>query len=330
MSSTNYIQTFYAGEALAAKRRVKINTSSPATTTDPPEVVYSDAGEDYIGVTEYAAASGELVAVKLVNAPGSFEIECTVNSAIARGTTLYGAADGKVSDASSGTAQGISKVAAGASGDIIEVLAWNVKSTTAATVSVADTNSNMTGATVEAVLDEIEKALKTAQYTITPDWITAEDGTALTKAVDSPAGVGYAQLSNKSQVIKWEKSATPADLVAHFTLPQDIDDTKDVYVHLLGALGAASPANTPVFTIEAYFDVAGAAPSADTNCGGESGEFSASTDLQEKTLKLAAADVPASPSALTLVLHPKDTELGDVDFYLCGIWLEATRKALTT
>ena len=57
MSSTNYIQTFYAGEALAAKRRVKINTASPATTTDPPEVVYSDAGEDYIGVTEYAAAS---------------------------------------------------------------------------------------------------------------------------------------------------------------------------------------------------------------------------------------------------------------------------------
>lgn len=330
MSSTNYIQTFYAGEALAAKRRVKINTSSPATTTDPPEVVYSDAGEDYIGVTEYAAASGELVAVKLVNAPGSFEICCDIGSAIGRGTTLYGAADGKVSDTSSGSAQGVSKVAAATDGDIIEVLAWNVKSTTAATVSVADTNSNMTGATVEAVLDEIEKALKTAQYTITPDWITAEDGTALTKAVDSPAGVGYAQLSNKSQVIKWEKSATPADLVAHFTLPQDLDDTKDVYVHLLGALGAASPANTPVFTIEAYFDVAGAAPSADTNCGGESGEFSASTNLQEKTLKLAAADVPESPSALTLVLHPKDTELGDVDFYLCGIWLEATRKALTT
>lgn len=330
MSSTNYIQTFYAGEALAAKRRVKINTSSPATTTDPPEVVYSDAGEDYIGVTEYAAASGELVAVKLVNAPGSFEICCDIGSAIGRGTTLYGAADGKVSDTSSGSAQGVSKVAAASDGDIIEVLAWNVKSTTAATVSVADTNSNMTGATVEAVLDEIEKALKTAQYTITPDWITAEDGTALTKAVDSPAGVGYAQLSNKSQVIKWEASATPADLVAHFTLPQDLDDAAAVVVHLLGALSAASPANTPVFTIEAYFDVAGAAPGADTNCGGESGEFSASTNLQEKTLSIGASDVPASPSALTLVLHPKDTELGDVDFYLSGIWLEVTRKALTT
>jgi hypothetical protein len=78
------------------------------------------------------------------------------------------------------------------------------------------------------------------------------------------------------------------------------------------------------------FDVAGAATSADTNCGGESGEFAASTNIQEKTLKLAAADVPASPSALTLVLHPKDTELGDVDFYLHGIWLEGTRSHLTS
>jgi len=32
---------------------------------------------------------------------------------------------------------------------------------------------------------------------------------------------------------------------------------------------------------------------------------------------------------LTLVLHPTDGELGDVDFYLAGIWLEVTRKCLT-
>jgi len=47
-------------------------------------------------------------------------------------------------------------------------------------------------------------------------------------------------------------------------------------------------------------------------------------------LKLAAADVPASPSALTLVLHPKDGECSDVDFYLHGIWLEGTRSLLTS
>jgi len=121
------VATFKAGEALAAKRRVKIESG---TTNDPPEVVYADAGEDFIGVTEYDVADGDMVAVKLNNAPGIFEIECVVDSAIARGTVLYGAADGKVSDASSGTAQGIS-VEVGADNQHIQVALWNVKATTA-------------------------------------------------------------------------------------------------------------------------------------------------------------------------------------------------------
>ncbi len=330
MPSTKEIKTFIAGEDLAAYRRVRIMTDSPATTTDPPEVVYADAAEDYIGVTEYAAADGDPVSVKLNCYPGTLEIECTVSSAIARGTVLYGAADGKISDASSGSAQGVAIEAADASGDVIEVAPWGVKSTSAANVTVADTNSNMTGGTVEAVLNELEVATKTAQYTILPDWIAKEDGTALTAYAASPASVGIAQISSKASVIQWTANATPDDIVAHFTLPQDYDDTKDLIVHLLGCPAAASPANTPVFTIEAYFDVAGAAVGADTNCGGESGEFAASTNLQEKTLTITAANAEAAPCALTLVLHPKDGECSDVDFYLAGLWLEATRKNLTS
>jgi len=128
MATVKEIKTFIAGEDLAAHRRVKVMTDSPATTTDPPEVVYADAGEDYIGVTEYAATDGNEVACKLNNYPGTIEMECTVDSAIARGTVLYGAADGKISDASSGSAQGIAVEAAGASGDVIEVCRWDFKS----------------------------------------------------------------------------------------------------------------------------------------------------------------------------------------------------------
>lgn len=330
MSDVNGIKTFIAGEDLAAHRRVRIMTDSPATTTDPPEVVYADAGEDWIGVTEYAVSDGDLVAVKLNNAPGTFEICALIDSAIGRGTVLYGAADGKVSDASSGSAQGVAIEAAVSDNDVIEVAAWNVKSTTAGTVSVADTNSNMTGVTVEAVLDEIMKGLKTIQYHINPDWITAEDGTALTIAVDSPAGVGFAQISNKNQVIKWEADATPSPIVAHFTLPQDLDDAKDIVLHLLGMPAAASPAITPTFTVEAYFDVAAAAVSADDDCGGTSGEFAATAVLQEKTLTITAANLPASPSVLTLVLNPTDGEMSTTDFYLAALWLEGARKVLTT
>lgn len=112
-------KTFKAGEALESKRRVKIESG---TTTTPPEVVYADAGEDYIGVTEYAVADGDDVAVKLKNAPGTFEIECLVGTAIANGTSLYGAADGMVSDTVSGSAQFTAMEAAGADNEHIECL----------------------------------------------------------------------------------------------------------------------------------------------------------------------------------------------------------------
>lgn len=329
MATVKEIKTFIAGEDLAAHRRVKVMTDSPATTTDPPEVVYADAGEDYIGVTEYAATDGNEVACKLNNYPGTIEMECTVDSAIARGTVLYGAADGKISDASSGSAQGIAVEAAGASGDVIEVCPWGVKSTSAANVSIADALNIITGTNVETATQEIMRGIKTAQYTIVPDRISKEDGTALTAYAASPASVGIAQISGKSSVIQWAANATPDDIVAHFVLPQDYDDSAAAVLHLLGCPAAASPANTPTFTVEAYFDVVGAAVSADTNCGGTSGEFAASTNLQEKTLSIALGDTPAAPTALTLVLHPTDGELGDVDFYLAGIWLEVTRKCLT-
>ena len=329
MATVKEIKTFIAGEDLAAHRRVKVMTASPATTTDPPEVVYADAGEDYIGVTEYAATDGNEVACKLNNYPGTIEMECTVSSAIARGTVLYGANDGKISDGSSGSAQGIAVEAAGASGDVIEVCPWGVKSTSAANVSVADSGEIITATNVETALAEIMTGIKTAQYTIAPDRISKEDGTALTVYAASPASVGIAQISSKSSVIQWAANATPDDIVAHFVLPQDYDDSKDLVLHLLGCPSATSPANTPTFTVEAYFDVVGAAVSADTNCGGTSGKFSASTNLQEKTLTITAANAEAAPCALTLVLHPTDGELGNVDFYLAGIWLEATRKCLT-
>lgn len=116
MYSDNGVKTFVAGEALEAHRRVKLSTGYG------DQVEYADAADDYIGVTLAAAASGEQVAVKLKRASqGTVEVEAA--GTITAGATIYGAADGKVSSASTGTDKfGKALEAASGSGAIIEGL----------------------------------------------------------------------------------------------------------------------------------------------------------------------------------------------------------------
>jgi hypothetical protein len=112
------VKTYRAGEALEARRCVKLKSG---TTTIPPEVVYADAGEAYAGVTEYAVSLGDPVAVKLKNCPGTFEMECLGAVAIAVGATLYMGNDGIVTDTVSGSAVGVAQES-GVDNAIIEVL----------------------------------------------------------------------------------------------------------------------------------------------------------------------------------------------------------------
>ena len=348
--------TYQAGEDLEAYRRVKIESG---TTTNPPEVVYADAGELCHGVTMESAKDGDPILVKELNAGGSFLVEA--GEAIVEGADCYGANDGKLSDSvASGPVQFVARMAASGTGAIIECVLNPYLATSAANVSIADAGNKFTGATVElalqecadattiditdtasiftatevnTALQEVMQGIKTAQYTLSPQKIVLETG-ADVGAFANGATDGWAQMSNKEVVLRWNDGGTPTDMVAIFTMPQDLDDSANVIVHLLGAIvkAGADEADSPVITCEAYFTVAGADPAADADAGGDSGEFLTTADaaFQEKTLTIAAANVPASPSQLTLVFHPKDGQLGTDDFIMCIPWLEVTRKALTS
>lgn len=322
------IQTFIASGALAARRHVKLLAG---TVTDPPQVEYAGAGEYGIGITQYAVADGEQVAVKTWNSPGSFEV--TASKAIAEAATVYAAASGKISDAAVGTAMGKAKEA-GVADSIMEMILSPVLATTAATVSVADDNSNMTGGTVEAVLDEVMKGIKTAQYAIHPlGAITLETGGPTLVFADGAAD-GFTQLTNKEVALRWNNSATPTKMAARFLIPPDLDPAADIVVHFLGAIvkAADNEVDSPTITSEAYFAAVGAAMLADADCGGVSGEFlTAQTNkYQEKTLAIALANIPAVASILTLIFNPTDGQLPTDDFVLAGVWLEVTRKCLTS
>ena len=110
------VVTFLAGAALGQHVRVKFQSGS---TTSPVEVEAAGAGEQHLGITDAAAASGDPVAVRMRNSPGT-QI-ATAAGAIAVGASIYGAASGKVDDAVSGNAIGVALQAASADGDYVEI-----------------------------------------------------------------------------------------------------------------------------------------------------------------------------------------------------------------
>lgn len=327
VEETGY-KTCYAAEELQPNRRVKLDGN---LYTNTPGVVYADAGEQALGVTPpFLTLLGDAVAIKLMTTNGTFA--GVAADSFALNATLYAANDGKISDTSSGTAIGKALEEATASGDVVEWAPFPVISTTAATVSIADAGSLITATTVEAALQEIMQAIKTVQYDIRPSSIMLEDGTALTAFADGASTVpGYTQIGNKGAGIRWNDHATPGDIQMIFHIPQDFDDTADAVVHVLGTIIKAGGAivDSPLVAIEAYFSGVGDILSSDTDCGGDTTEFTLGT-LEEGTLTITAANIPASPQQLTLIVHPKDGQLGTDDFIMADIWLEGKRKALTS
>ena len=107
-------KTLTAGEALAARRRVKLSGST---------IVYAGAGENAIGVTEYAIANGQDGAVRMFNDAGTFEV--TASGSISAAASIYGAAAGKVSATPSGPIIGSAIEASTNDGDRIEVILYS-------------------------------------------------------------------------------------------------------------------------------------------------------------------------------------------------------------
>ncbi len=102
--------TMVSGEALAAERFVLISSST---------LLYSDGGEEPVGITKEAVASGELVACELLD--GNIR-KVTGSKSLAAGVALYVTTDGKVSDSAVGTQIGI--LAEAITGDGGKAAAW--------------------------------------------------------------------------------------------------------------------------------------------------------------------------------------------------------------
>ena len=317
--------TFTAGEDLLPKRRVKIETG---TVTDPPEVIYADAGEQHIGVTgNESTADGDPVSIQPINATGTYE--GTAKTALVRGAVLYGAADGKIDDTSSGSAIGIAIEAATADGDVIEFMSFAVLSTTAATVSYADASGFTTAATVEDALDELYQDMLSVQAFIPIPLTTLREVTNFD--VGNIAANGGILASDTTPVLDAINAATDGcqrvlwainntdSVMFQTALPPNLDVASDVVIHTRVMAGTTDAMG---FTTKAHFNE-GDGSIADT------GETIQTATWTEKIITIAAADVPAGAQTLTVELTPNGGGTTDV-FAMSAIWLEHASILLTS
>jgi len=322
-------KTFLAGEDLEAYRRVKVETG---TTTSPPEVVYADAGEAFIGITMYPVKDGDEIAVAMFAKEGTFLAEAADSFAV--NADIYGAADGKVSDTSNGTAYLKALGAAAAAGDVVEVCVHPFAATAAGSISIADAGAFTDAATVEAALQEIYQHIASAQAIVNLPlgaW-TEQDGTALADFSDGASPTPGWSAGDEGFGIRWNNHANPDPIATGVPIPPDLDASSDVIVHILAAKVGATVGDAVTWLIEAFNNVDGALYDADADFGGTSSAMTgdaATKTCQEETLTLAAANVAGSPCVLNLTLQPTDGTLGTDDVILLGVWLEYTRKILT-
>lgn len=324
------IKTFTANGAIAAKTRVKLTAAS---TTSPPQVETAGAGEQHIGIAEYAVATTEIVAVRLRTYPGTQE--CVAAEAVEVGDPLYAAALGKIKDTSDGTCIGIAIEAATAAGDIVEFIDFTVISTTAAGISIADAGNFTATATVEAALQEIYQGLLSIQA-ILPLPINAWTlGTGVDMAVfaDGASDVPGWSATDETAGIRWNNHAAPLPVKTSVPVPMDMDVAADAILHILAAKVGATVGDAVTFTIEAFNNVVGALYDADADFGGASSAMTgdaATKTVQEVTRTLALANLPASQAVMVFTMKPTGGTLGTDDVIVLGVWIEYKRKLLTS
>lgn len=318
MTYVEGIPTYTANGALVAHQRVKLTAAS---ATIPPQVEVAGSGEQHIGITEYAVATGKTVAVKLRNHTGT--VEAIAAEVIAVGATLYPAADGEVKDTSAGTAIGIAVEGATADQDIIEIVEFTVISTTAATISIADSGTFTSETDVEGALQEIYQDLLSTQECIPIPLMTLMEsdgsnivdylGKTTTPVLDMTNGD-----TDSAMRVKWADTEVDA-IIMQAILPPDFTPGSDLELHIRAAMQDTN--NTPVLDIDTYFN------EGDTKVSDASGAITG-TAYAEYIITIANADIPAGAQTVTIELTP--AAHANDEIYITALWLEYTRTILTS
>jgi hypothetical protein len=179
-------------------------------------------------------------------------------------------------------------------------------------------------ATLAASVADLAVDAETAQACILVPLgaISQEDGTALTKQATTVAG--FAQLADKEVVIDIPVNCTAGESL-QFTvpIPQDLDDAKDITVHVLA--GKAANLDSLTLDCEVYPCAVGDTANADIQDTAAQALTQAASEL---VFTCGADGVLPAPGTLSVVLAVGGTNDGDA-VYINGAWVEYSRVILT-
>ncbi len=199
----------------------------------------------------------------------------------------------------------------------------------ASNIAVLDAGNFTTATTAESALAELYQHVKSVQKTVQiplTSWVDP-DGDPLAKFVNGGAD-GFFLNSSEGFGLRWNNAGSPTVFLTCVAMPQDYDDTADVVIHFLLSKVGATATDTPAMVVTAFSLTVGSAFTTSSNFGTTSSAMADNQLVQELTVTLAAADVPASPTAFTLTMVPND--LAADDLILHAVWLEYKGKLLTS
>ena len=142
--------------------------------------------------------------------------------------------------------------------------------------------------------------------------VLASDTTPILEAINGD--------TDGCQRLNWASSNND-DVIFSIPLPPDLDTAGNMSVHLRAAMGGATDSNTP--GLVSYFN------EGDTAVADTFGEATTTTaPYDEISATIAAADVPTGAQTLTCQITPS-AHTNDA-FYVSAVWVEYTRKLLTS
>ena len=187
---------------------------------------------------------------------------------------------------------------------------------------------------VVTLATETSAALLTSQAVIPVNLASGilAAGTPLAAWADDAASApGITLADSKCVGIRWNNNGTQVAVWLSADMPQDLDDTAPVVLHLLASKVGATVGDATTFVVTAFFQTVAALHDADTDCGGSTSAMvgnATSKTVAELTLTIAAVDVPPAPAKLSFSIKP--ASLGADDVIVSSAWFEYTRKALAS